>query len=126
MNYKKIQEQLVLDFKIIMDPESKCWSRTHAHCKERKICKLRIKESYGSLFSLLHEIGHIETDKSNMKRAEQESVATLWARTKIQELRLPVKRNVMNKYKAYITNTYRAGVRHGLQKRIKSSLYMFR
>lgn len=96
----------------------------HAHIKERKVCKHHIKESYKSLFDLLHEIGHIETDKSGMKRAEQESEATLWAIQQIRKIGLPVKRKVVDSYKVYIKMTYERGVRRGLTKNIKSKLLM--
>ena len=124
MNYVELQNQIIIDFKINHQPISKCWGRTHCHPKERMVCKHSIKESYQSLFTLLHEIGHAETHKNSMKRCETESIATLWAIEQMRKLGLPIRRKVMKQYKAYIKMSYDRGIRRGLSKRIKTSLYM--
>lgn len=122
--YKELSEQMISKFNINIVQQSTCWSRMHAHCDgTRRICKWIPAESYRSLYDLLHEIGHIETNKAGMKRCEQESEATLWANAHIKELGLPLKRKIINKFKKYIRRTYDRGIRRGLSKRIKSKLY---
>ena len=123
-NYMALQEQAIRDYRIVMRPDSDCWKRTHAHVDQRMICKHTPKESYASLFLLLHEIGHIETHKPGMKRCEQESEAVRWSIAKLRELGLPVKRRQLASYKKYVRMTYDRGVRRGLSKRIKSKLIM--
>ena len=124
--YKEIQAKVIQEYKINIVENSKCWRRMHAHCSDgsRRICKWRPAESYIALYSLLHEIGHIETWKKRMKRAEEESVATLWANQEIKKLGLKLKRKYCQQYKDYIAMTYRRGLRRGLKKRIKSKLYI--
>jgi hypothetical protein len=122
--YKELQLSEVEYHKVILDEKSVCWQRTHVHVKERRICKHTPKESYPSLLTLLHEIGHIYTDKSGMKRCEQESEATMWAVNRLKELGLPIKRKYIKPYKDYIRMTYNRGVRRGLSKKIKSKLYI--
>ena len=125
MEYIKLQNYLIKEYRIVHNPESSCWKRTHAHVDgSRKICKHQIKESYDSLFLLLHEIGHIETDVKGMKRCEMESEATTWCINQMKQLGLPIKRKQILKYKKYIRMTYERGMRRGLTKRIKTKLYM--
>ncbi len=124
--YLELENKAIQDFKAVIVVDSKCWSRMHAHCSDgsRRICKWKPKESYISLFELLHEIGHLETDKKGMKRAEQESEATKWQLAKMKECNLPIKRKYLRQYKDYIRMTYDRGIRRGLSKRIKSKLLM--
>lgn len=125
MDYRAIQLKEIRSRLVYVIPKSLCWGRTHAHCDgTRTVCKHTLKNSYASLFTLLHEIGHIETDRKGMKRCEQESEATLWAVNRIKELGLTVKRSVLSKYKTYIKMTYERGIRRGLSKKIKSKLYI--
>ena len=125
MNYTELQKSLIEKYRIVYDPESICWERCHAHIDgSRRICKHHIKESYNSLYELLHEIGHIESNTRSMKRAEEESEATFWCHRQLKELGLPIKRKQANRYKEYIAMTYNRGMRRGLKKRIKSKLYL--
>ena len=126
VDYIMIQNEMIVKYNVDLVIDSKCWQRTHAHCDDnsRRICKHKVVNSYKSLFTLLHEIGHLETYKSSMKRCESESAATVWAIERIKELGLPVKRKITKSYKKYIQRTYDRGVRRGLQKRIKSKLYL--
>ena len=120
MTYKEIQDKAVKDFNITIVINSKCYSRTRAHCDgSRRICKWKQAESYKSTFTLFHEIGHIETDIKGMKRCEQESEATKWAINEFRKIGLPIKRKVINAYKDYIRMTYNRGVRRGLKKNWK-------
>jgi hypothetical protein len=125
MDYKNWQEYYIKKYNIQIVENSTCWNRTHAHCDgTRRICKWKSTNSYLSLFSLLHEIGHIETDKSTMKRAEQESEATRWAVNELRHQGIPIKQKILKRYKDYTIRTYNRGIRRGLQKRIKSKLYI--
>ena len=104
MEYTQTQLDLIIQYQVKHEPDSTCWRRTHAHCrdKSRRICKHHIKESYGSLFTLLHEIGHLETWKSSMTRAESEAYATNWAIGWLKENNLPIKRKQRKAYHEYI------------------------
>ncbi len=136
MSINQYRGGAVMDYKIIIYNElktnninlvidSKCWTRTHAHIDgTRRICKLKIADSYASLFTALHEIGHVVTNTKSMKRCEQESYATMWGINRLKELGLPVKRKYVNLYKSYIRMTYSRGLRRGLKKKIKSKLYI--
>ena len=124
-SYIEIADGEVLKWNINIVFESTCWSRTHAHCDgTRRVCKWKRVDSYRSLFTLLHEIGHIEANTPGMKRCEEESTATLWAIKRMREIGLPIKRKVTAKYKDYIRMTYERGIRRGLRKRVKTALYM--
>ena len=123
--YKEIEEQEIKRWSVVINTNSTCWMRTHAHMdKSRMICKWEVRESYRSLFDLLHEIGHIETNRSSMLRCEQESEATRWAVNRLKELGFPIKQRILKLYKEYINMTYERGVRRGMQKRVKSKLYL--
>ena len=125
VDYIAIQKDAIEKYKIVIVADSKCWKRMHAHCDgSRRVCKWMPKPSYVATFELLHEIGHVETDKKGMKRCEQESVATLWGIDRMREYGLPIKRKVVARYKKYIKMTYERGLRRGLQKRVKSELYI--
>ena len=90
--YKELQSEVIQKYKVVIIQDSKCWSRTHAHCTDgtRRICKWKQVESYPATLELFHEIGHLETDKPGMKRAEQESEATLYAINKIKKFLLSI------------------------------------
>lgn len=124
--YKELQRKVIDKYKIVIVENSTCWQRMHAHCQDgsRRICKWKPAESYKALYDLLHEIGHIETWKRGLARAEDESLATIWANNKIKELGLPLKRKYANQYKDYIAMTYRRGLRRGLKQKIKGRLYI--
>ena len=82
--YIEIEKELISKYKILIIENSSCRSRMHAHCDgSRRICKWSPSNSIVSLFELAHEIGHIMTKTSKMRRCESEFYATVWA---IQEL----------------------------------------
>ena len=126
IDYIALQNKVISDFNVVIVPNSDCWSRMHAHCKDgsRRICKWKQANSYSSLFDLLHETGHLETWTTTLKRCESESLATKWAINKLRKLGLPIKRKKTQAYKDYIAMTYQRGVRRGLTKKVKSKLYM--
>lgn len=116
MDYLALQKDAIQKHNITIVENSTCWSRVHAHTDgTRRVCKWKPKNSYASLFTLLHEIGHIETHKSSYKRYEQEYYATTWGVAKMKEYGLPIKRSALQSYKKYIRMTYKRGIRRGLQ-----------
>ena len=116
MNYKEIQEQVVKQYRIDLCDGTKCdddWHRTHAHVKKRRVCKWKPANSVQSTFALLHEIGHIETTKSNMRRCEEEYYATVWALEKCREYGIVVPEKEIRDYQRYINMEHDRGVRRG-------------
>ena len=64
MRFIDIQNEVVEKYRIVLCDGSMCkddWRRTHAHPKERKVCKWKQVNSVESTFTLFHEIGHIAT-----------------------------------------------------------------
>ena len=113
MKYTDIQNDIVKRYRITLDPNSKCWSRIHAHIRERRICKWHPKNSAESTFDLLHEVGHIETTKTGMRRAEAEYHATVWALERAKEYGFTVPEKTIQVYQDYIDRERDRGIRRG-------------
>ena len=114
MTYNDIQNEVIKRYGIKLDPYSSCRCRMHAHVKERKICKWFPKNSIRATFDLLHEIGHIETTKSWMRRCESEFYATQWALDRCKEYGITVPDRIVSLYQDYINREHDRGVRrHG-------------
>ena len=116
MTHKEIQDDVILRCKIDICDGTKCkddWRRTHAHVKLRRVCKWKQANSIQSTFTLLHEIGHIETTKSYMRRAESEYYATMWALRRCNEYGLTVPDSIIMKYQEYIDMEIDRGKRRG-------------
>lgn len=116
MSYTDIQNKVIQRYQIDLCDGEKCqndWHRTHAHIKERRVCKWKCANSIQSTFALFHEIGHIETTKSNMRRAEAEYHATIWAMIKCEEYGLTVPEHIIKKYQNYIDMEVERGKRRG-------------
>lgn len=114
--YTDIQNEVVERYGIDLCDGSKCqrdWHRTHAHVKERRVCKWKQANSMESTFTLFHEIGHIETKQSWMRRAESEYYATIWAIQMCREYNLTVPDKIIDKYQRYIDMTVERGKRRG-------------
>lgn len=112
--YREIQEEVIQRYRIKIDENSTCWSRTHAHPKERRICKWKGKNSFKSTFTLLHEVGHVETKTGDMRRCESEYAATVWALDRCKEYGLEIPESVLSLYQDYIWRELDRGVRrHG-------------
>lgn len=107
------QKDVVSRYNIDVDPNSPCWSRMHAHVKERRVCKYRPKNSAQATFDLFHEIGHIETTKSNMRRCESEYYATVWAIQRCKEYGIPLPMKTIQDYQEYIDDELDRGLRRG-------------
>lgn len=106
-----IQKEVISDYHINIDPNSHCWGRMHAHVKERKVCKWKPRNSVQSTFDLFHEIGHIETTKSNMRRCEEEYYATVWAIKKLKEYGIQPPMKTIQEYQDYIDYELARGMR---------------
>lgn len=113
MKYKEIQWDVIEKYRVKIEWCSSCWGRMHAHVRERKICKWRPKNSVQATFDLFHEIGHIETTKSNMRRMEQEYYATLWAFDRCREYGIKIPFKTWKLYRDYIYRERDRGIRRG-------------
>ena len=112
--YIAIQNEVIQKYRIDICDGTKCendWSRTHAHIKNRRVCKWKQKNSIASTFTLFHEIGHVETTKSKMKRYEEEYHATVWAIQKCKEYGLEVLDSIVKTYQDYIDMEMDRGIR---------------
>ena len=115
-NYIWIQNRVIEEYKIDICYGDKCkndWHRTHAHVKLRRVCKWKQANSIQSTFTLFHEIGHIETTRSSMRRAEEEYYATVWAINKCKEYDLEIPAKVIKVYQDYIDREVERGKRRG-------------
>ena len=116
MNYIEIQNDVIEKYRIDICDGTKCkndWSRTHAHVKERRVCKWKQANSVRSTFTLLHEVGHIETTKSAMRRAESEYYATVWAIEEAKKYGIEVPQKIIDRYQRYIDMEKERGLRRG-------------
>ena len=116
MRYKKLQEEIIKRYNVDMCDGTRCvndWSRTHAHVKERRVCKWKAANSVQSTFTLLHEIGHLETTTSKMKRCEEEYYATKWALDRCKEYGIVVPEKIIQDYQDYIDMEHDRGTRRG-------------
>ena len=114
----EIQNEVILEYGIDICDGSKCandWQRTHAHIKERRVCKWKQAASIQSTFTLFHEIGHIETTKRTMRRCESEYYATKWAVEKMREYGLldKIPERTKRLYQEYIWRELDRGLRRG-------------
>ncbi len=102
---------LIEKYNINIVENSTCKSRTHAHCdKTRRVCKWKKVNSINSLFTLAHEIGHIETNKSKYRRCEQEYYATKWAIETLKDYKINVPDKLIIKYQKYIDREWERGI----------------
>lgn len=116
MKYIDIQNEVIKKYRIDLCNGTKCrndWSRTHAHVKIRRVCKWERRNSIQSTFTLFHEIGHIETTKSWMRRAESEYYATVWAIDQFKVYNLEVPETIIREYQEYIDEEIDRGQRRG-------------
>lgn len=111
--FTNIQNEVIKKYHIIINTDSDCWGRTHAHIRERKVCKWKQANGIISTFTLLHEIGHIENNNSKMRRCEQEYYATVWALNKCKEYGIQVPKATIDKYQRYIYRELDRGLQRG-------------
>ena len=113
MTLTDIQNAGIARYRIRIDEHSTCRRRMHAHVKERRVCKWEPKSSLKCTFDLFHEIGHVETTRAGMRRAESEYHATCWAIDRFKEYGLEVPEKVMILYQSYILMEVARGQRRG-------------
>lgn len=115
--YIEICEDAVRRYRIDLCDGTKCsndWLRMHAHVKLRRVCKFKFRNSINAVFDLLHEIGHIETTKSSMRRCESEFFATVWAiKTAKEVYHLEFPESIIKRYQEYINREWDRGKRRG-------------
>lgn len=118
MKFIDIQNEVIEKYRIDICDGTKCsndWRRTHAHVKERRVCKWNQSNSIASTLTLFHEVGHIETTKPSMRRCESEYYATVWAIEKLREYGVldKVSEKQKNLYQNYIYMELDRGIRRG-------------
>lgn len=77
------------------------------------MCKWKQANSISSTFTLFHEVGHIETTKSTMRRCESEYYATIWEIDKCHEYGIDVPDSIIKTYQDYINMEHDHGIRRG-------------
>ena len=77
----------------------------YSHVPE-KIIYLKLKAFFeptiSSVFDMMHEIGHIKTNVSGMKRCEEEFYATVWAINESKKYKLNLSQKRKDEYQNYI------------------------
>lgn len=111
MTLKQIQDEVIKKYRIRINEHSTCRGRMHAHVKTRTVCKWKQKSSLQATFDLFHEIGHIETTKSCMRRCEEEYYATVFAVNLFKEYGLEIPANTLKVYQDYIYRELDRGIR---------------
>ena len=109
----EIQNEVIKNHRIVIDRDSSCWSRTHAHVKQRKICKWKQASSIQSTFTLFHEIGHVMTYRGTMRRCESEYAATVWAIDECKKYNITIPSTLIDRYQRYIYRELDRGIRRG-------------
>ena len=64
------------------------------------------------LFDLLHEIGHIQTNNTSMKRCEEEFYATQWAINHADKYNIKISEQTLNDFQDYIWMWREVGIKH--------------
>lgn len=116
MSHCDIQNEIIRKYRVDICDGTKCkndWSRTHAHVRQRRVCKWKQANSVQSTFTLLHEVGHIETTRSGMRRCEEEYYATVWALERCKEYGINVPEKLVREYQEYIDEERDRGIRRG-------------
>ena len=117
MKLSEVQADVIQKYGITINEHSTCRCRMHAHIKTRTVCKWHPTNSLKATFDLMHEIGHIETTKGDMRRCEAEYYATAWAIERFKEYGLEVREEDRARYQRYILMERDRGIRrhgHGL------------
>lgn len=121
----EIQKELISKYHIIIREHSTCRTRMHAHVDERIVCKWKPKNSMRCTFDLFHEVGHIETTKWNMRRAEQEYYATCWAIDRCKEYQLSIPERILHIYQRYILYEEARGKERGGKDYPEMNIYKY-
>lgn len=115
MTYLEIQQDMVAKTRVHISCTciKGCKSRMHAHLKERTVCKWIPKSSVQCTFDLFHEIGHIMTNTSTMRRCEEEYAATQWAIDSLKSYGVKIPKSTISAYQRYIDDELARGKRRG-------------
>ena len=115
MTYSDIQQDIISKTGVRVSSACihGCKTRMHAHIKERTICKWIPKNSVQCTFDLFHEIGHIVTNYSGMRRCEEEFAATQWAIDSLKSYGVDIPDRTIELYQAYINQELNRGKRRG-------------
>lgn len=70
------------------------------------------KPTSRDVFDLLHEIGHLETNKPGMKRCEEEYYATMWAIEKMKKYDFDIPQNDKAEFQEYVWKWREIGIKH--------------
>ena len=129
MNYIDIQNDIIKRYRIDLCDGTKCkdgdWGRTHAHPRERRVCKWKQANTFSSTFTLLHEVGHIENNNAKMRRAEEEYHATTWAMDRCKEYGIKIPLRTLFTYQRYVLVEMARGRRRGGQDYGDLNLYAY-
>lgn len=114
-DYLSIQADAVRRYRIDLCDGTRCENgdhgRMHAHIHQRRVCKWKAADTVRATFDLFHEIGHIESNRGKLKRAEQEWLATCWVIDRFRELGLEVPLRILFLYQRYILLEVSRGLR---------------
>lgn len=97
--YLKYKKEMAITFEELAEDDF------GAYIQSRKIVipnKVKNHQTEWTLFAFLHEIGHIKTNTSDMKRYEQEYLATKWALEEAKKIGFNVPTRFINTYQNYI------------------------
>ena len=129
MNYIEIQNDLIRRYRIDLCDGTKCedgdWGRTHAHPKQRRVCKWKQRNSLASTITLFHEVGHIENNNGITRRAEEEYYATTWAIDKLKEYGILFPMKDLFAYQRYVLVEVARGRRRGGRDYPEMNLYKY-
>lgn len=75
--------------------------------------KTKHKQTEWSLFAFLHEIGHITTNKVEMRRYEKEYLATQWALEETKKMDFKVPKWIIDEYQKYIYEWRETSIKRG-------------
>ena len=98
----------VIDFRVSNDQIACCY------IKEKIVYiyqKNWLNPTNEALFDLLHEIGHILTNTSKMKRCEQEFYATQWAIEELRKYNIKLNKKRKDEFQQYIWKWRETGIK---------------
>ena len=110
--YIELQRTIIEAYGITINECSSCKGRMHAHVKSRSICKWKPKNSVRATFDLFHELGHIETYTTGLRRCESEYHATKFAIDLCRINGVTIPESIIELYQNYIYLELDRGIRH--------------
>ena len=86
----------------------------HCHLKEKEIhfpIKRFVTPKERDVFDMLHEIGHLKTNKKGMKRCEEEYYATEWAIKEMKKYKFDLNQRDKRIFQNYIWQWRETGLK---------------